>query len=72
MNDIPINAVARIKALESALVELRERLDHVTADLGLMPGNTRLVIQRVSVMKLFAKGDAVQLPALRGKRLAVS
>jgi hypothetical protein len=33
-------------------VELRERLDKVTTDLSLTPGNTRLVIQRVNVMKL--------------------
>ena len=47
-----INVAERIKALESALIELRERLDNVTTDLGRTPGNTRLVIQRVSVMKL--------------------
>jgi hypothetical protein len=47
-----MNVPQRIKALESALVELRERLDKVTTDLSLTPGNTRLVIQRVNVMKL--------------------
>ncbi len=38
--------------MESALAGLRERLDKVTADLGLTPGDTKLVIQRVNVMKL--------------------
>jgi len=52
MNDDPIDVAQRIKALESALVNLRERPDAVTTDLGLTPGNTRLVIQRVNVMKL--------------------
>ena len=42
----------RIKALEAALVGLRERLDKVTTDLGLTAGDTRLVIQRVNAMKL--------------------
>jgi hypothetical protein len=71
MNDHQINVAERIKALESALVNLRERLDDMTTDLGLTPGNTRLVIQRVSVMKAVREGRWVQLPALRGKRLAV-
>ena len=47
MNDSENNVTQRINALESALVNLRERLDDVTTDLGLTPGNTRLVIQRV-------------------------
>jgi hypothetical protein len=34
------------------LLRLRGQLDAVTADLGSNPGNTRLVIQRVNVMKL--------------------
>jgi hypothetical protein len=46
------NVPGRIKALESALLRLRGQLDAVTADLGSNPGNTRLVIQRVNVMKL--------------------
>ncbi len=58
MNDNQMNLTERIKALESALVKLRERLDDVTADLGLTPGNTRLVIQRVSVMKLILQAQA--------------
>jgi hypothetical protein len=52
-----LNAAQRLKALEFALVELRERLDKVTADLGLAPGNTRLVIQRVNVMKLILQAQ---------------
>jgi hypothetical protein len=52
-----LNVTQRLKALESALVELRERLDKVTADLGLTPGNTRLVIQRVNVMKLILQAQ---------------
>jgi hypothetical protein len=52
-----LNVAQRLNALESALVELRERLDKVTADLGLAPGNTRLVIQRVNVMKLILQAQ---------------
>jgi hypothetical protein len=50
--------VERVKALESALVNLRERLDEVTTHLGRTPGNTRLVIQRVNVMKLILQAQA--------------
>jgi hypothetical protein len=57
MNDNQINVAERVKALESALVNLRERLDEVTADLGRTPGNTRLVIQRVNVMKLILQAQ---------------
>jgi hypothetical protein len=52
MNHDQTDPAQRIKALESALVGLRVRLDKVTTDLGLTPGDTRLVIQRVNVMKL--------------------
>jgi hypothetical protein len=52
MNHNQTDSTRRIKALESALAGLRERLDKVTADLGLTPGDTKLVIQRVNVMKL--------------------
>jgi hypothetical protein len=52
MIDNQPNVSGRIKALESALLRLRGQLDAVTADLGSTPGNTRLVIQRVNVMKL--------------------
>ena len=48
MNHDPTDSAQQIKALEFALVGLRERLDKVTTDLGLIPGNTRLVIQRVN------------------------
>ena len=57
MNDCDNNVTQRINALESALVNLRERLDDVTTDLGLTPGNTRLVIQRVNVMKLILQAQ---------------
>jgi len=52
-----MNVPQRIKALETALVELRERLDKVTTDLGRTPGNTSLVIQRVNVMKLIMQAQ---------------
>jgi hypothetical protein len=52
MDDNKINAAERVKVLESALVSLRERLGDVTMHLGLTPGDTSLVIQRVNVMKL--------------------
>jgi hypothetical protein len=57
MNENPIDVAPRVKALESALVNLRERLDDVTTDLGRTPGNTRLVIQRVNVMKLILQAQ---------------
>jgi len=57
MNDNQINVAERVKALESALVNLRQRLDDVTTDLGRNPGNTRLVIQRVNVMKLILQAQ---------------
>ena len=57
MNDNQINVAERTKALESALVNLRERLDNVTTDLGRTPENTRLVIQRVNVMKLIMQAQ---------------
>jgi len=57
MNDNQINVAERVKALESALVNLRQRLDDVTTDLGRTPGNTRLVIQRVNVMKLILQAQ---------------
>ena len=57
MNDNQDNVAERVKALESALVNLRERLDNVTTDLGRTPGNTRLVIQRVNVMKLILQAQ---------------
>ena len=51
MDDIPPNGVEPVAALESALIGLRQQLDDVTAALRLSPGNTRLVIERVNVMK---------------------
>lgn len=41
----------RLTALESAVARLRLQLDQVSAELGANPANTRLVIQRVNVMK---------------------
>ncbi len=52
MTDNQPNVPERIQALEGALLRLRGQLDQVTAELGSNPGNTRLVIQRVNVMKL--------------------
>ena len=68
MNDNQINAAERIKALESALVSLRARLDDVTTHLGLTPGNTPLVIQRVNVMKLIVQAQA-EIDRLRSDHL---
>jgi hypothetical protein len=50
-DDDPSNLPDRLTALESAVARLREQLDQVTAELGSNPTNTRLVIQRVNVMK---------------------
>jgi hypothetical protein len=46
------------------LIKLRERLAGVTVDLGRTPGSTRLVIQRVSVMKLIKQAQT-ELDGLR-------
>jgi hypothetical protein len=51
MIDDPLNATDRLAALESAVARLRQQLDRVSAELGSNPANTRLVIQRVNVMK---------------------
>ena len=51
MTDDPLNMPDRLTALESAVARLRQQLDQVTAELGANPANTRLVIQRVNVMK---------------------
>ena len=51
MNDDPSTLPDRLTALESAVARLREKLDQVTGELGSNPANTRLVIQRVNVMK---------------------
>jgi predicted component of type VI protein secretion system len=51
MTDTSPTVPERLKALESALLRLRQQLDEVTAQLGSNPANTRLVIQRVNVMK---------------------
>lgn len=51
MSENPSNLPDRLTALETAVARLREQLDQVTAELGSNPANTRLVIQRVNVMK---------------------
>ena len=51
MTDDPSTVPDRLTALESAVARLRQQLDQVTAELGSNPANTRLVIQRVNVMK---------------------
>lgn len=51
MTEDPSNLPDRLAALESAVARLREQLDRVSAELGSNPRNTRLVIQRVTVMK---------------------
>jgi hypothetical protein len=63
MTDIPPNMPERLKALESALLRLRQQLDEVTAQLGSNPANTSLVIQRVNVMKriMVAQSEIDQL-----------
>jgi hypothetical protein len=43
-----------------------ELLDKVTTDLGLIPGNTRLVIQRVNVMKLIFQAQT-EIDRLRAR-----
>lgn len=51
MTDTPSNVPERLKVLEGALLRLRQQLEDVTAQLALNPANTRLVIQRVNIMK---------------------
>lgn len=63
MTDTPPNMPERLKALESALLRLRQQLDEVTTQLGSNPANTSLVIQRVNVMKriMVAQSEIDQL-----------
>jgi len=63
MTDEPSNAPDRLKALEGALLRLRQQLEEVTAQLGSNPANTRLVIQRVNIMKqiMVAQSEIDQL-----------
>lgn len=51
MTETPSNVPERLKVLESALLRLRQQLEDVTAQLASNPANTRLVIQRVNIMK---------------------
>lgn len=66
MTDTPPNVPERLKALESAVQRLRQQLDEVTAQLGSNPANTRLVIQRVSVMKQIMAAQS-EIDQLRGQ-----
>ena len=63
MTEDPLNMPDRLTALESAVARLRQQLDQVTAELGSNPANTRLVIQRVNVMKqiMVAQSEIDQL-----------
>lgn len=52
MDANPIKAMERIRELESALIDLRARLETITSGLARDSTNTSLVIRRVNVMKL--------------------
>ena len=66
MTDDPSNVPDRLTALESAVERLRQQLDQVTAELGSNPANTRLVIQRVNVMKQIMVAQT-EIDRLRGQ-----
>jgi hypothetical protein len=65
MTDTPSTVTERLKALESALLALRQQLDHVSAQLGSSPANTSLVIQRVNIMKRIMVAQS-EIEKLRG------
>ncbi|MFN4014223.1 MAG: hypothetical protein ACK4JB_02725 [Reyranella sp.] len=67
MTDNQPNMPERMQALESALMALRGHLHQVTAELRLNPGNTRLVIRRVNLMKhiMLAQTELDQLSSGR-------
>lgn len=65
MTDLPPSVPDRLTALESAVARLREQLEQVTVKLGANPANTRLVIQRVNVMKQIMAAQA-EIDRLRG------
>lgn len=62
----PSTTPDRLTALESAVARLRQQLDQVSAELGSNPANTRLVIQRVNVMKQIMVAQT-EIDRLRGK-----
>jgi hypothetical protein len=66
MTDVPSNVPDRLTALESAVARLRQQLDQVSAELGSNPANTRLVIQRVNVMKQIMVAQT-EIDRLRGQ-----
>jgi hypothetical protein len=65
MTDDPSIVPDRLTALEGAVERLRQQLDQVTAELGSNPANTRLVIQRVNVMKQIMVAQT-EIDRLRG------
>jgi hypothetical protein len=65
-DDDPPNLPDRLAALESAVARLRQQLEQVTAELGPNPANTRLVIQRVNVMKQIMVAQS-EIDRLRGE-----
>jgi hypothetical protein len=65
-NDDPSTVPDRLTALESAVARLRQQLDQVTVELASNPANTRLVIQRVNVMKQIMVAQT-EIDRLRGK-----
>lgn len=66
MTDDPLNPPDRLTVLESAVARLREQLDRVSAELGTNPANTRLVIERVNVMKQIMVAQT-EIDRLRGQ-----
>lgn len=66
MTDDPLNPPDRLTTLESAVARLREQLDRVSAELGTNPANTRLVIERVNVMKQIMVAQT-EIDRLRGQ-----
>jgi len=64
-DDDPPTVPDRLAALESAVARLRQQLDQVTVELGTNPANTRLVIQRVNVMKQIMVAQT-EIDRLRG------
>ncbi|WP_428659368.1 hypothetical protein [Reyranella sp.] len=66
MTDDPLNMPDRLAVLESAVARLRQQLEQVSAELGSNPANTRLVIQRVNVMKQIMVAQT-EIDRLRGQ-----
>lgn len=68
MTDPPSSVPERLQALDGALLRLRQQLEDVTAQLASNPANTRLVIQRVNIMKqiMVAQSEIDKLRDPRG------